>query len=419
MRINMPENAALIINRLMESGFEAYAVGGCVRDVMLGREPEDWDITTSASPYEVKQLFKRTVDTGIKHGTVTVLIDKECFEVTTFRIDGIYENSRHPKEVSFTDSLSEDLMRRDFTINAMAYNHTVGFVDIFGGIEDLKARTIRCVRDPMLRFQEDALRILRAFRFSAQLGFAIEEKTLSAATALAPTLRNISAERIREELNKLLLSAYPERMMEAWRSGILAVILPEADTFCRSENGTEHMLLMLQKLTGFSDKPARDCQILCWALFLQTITQEYDSNKRYEMAKAITRRLKFDNETIYFVSKLVYFNTYPLEATKVGIRKAMSEMEESIFDYHLEMLQVQTGQEFLEKVHALTKNIRSSPYCVSLKQLAVTGNDLIGIGCAPGKGLGEYLQQLLQEVLIDPELNTKQQLLAIIEKSQG
>ncbi len=413
MKINMPENVTFIIERLIENGYEAYAVGGCVRDVMLGREPEDWDITTGASPYEVKKLFKRTVDTGIKHGTVTVMIEKESYEVTTFRIDGVYENFRHPKEVSFTTSLSEDLMRRDFTINAMAYNHTVGYVDIFGGREDLNTKIIRCVRDPLLRFNEDALRILRAFRFSAQLGFTIEENTLSAAKSLATALQNISSERIREELNKLLLSAYPERLLEAFHAGILAVILPEADAFCHTTNGEERLRQTLLSFSKFSDRPARECQILCWALFLQTITENQDNEVRYDLSKNITRRLKFDNETIYYVSKLVFYSTYELKSDEVSIRTAMSEMEECIYDYYLEMLSVKEDVNYLKALREMTYKIRSVPYCVTLKQLAVKGNDLIAIGCSPGKELGHLLQQLLSEVLIHPELNTKPQLLAL------
>ena len=180
MRIEVPEKAEKIIDALQEHGYDAYVVGGCVRDSLLHRSPADWDITTSATPEEVKKIFPRTVDTGIQHGTVTVLMDKEGFEVTTYRIDGEYEDGRHPKEVIFTPSLKEDLRRRDFTINAMAYNHRTGLVDIFGGVEDLKNKVVRCVGEPQERFTEDALRILRAVRFSAQLGFDIDERTQEA-----------------------------------------------------------------------------------------------------------------------------------------------------------------------------------------------------------------------------------------------
>ena len=180
MKINLPRKVLMIINNLQLHGYEAYAVGGCVRDSILARRPEDWDITTSARPEEIKKLFRRTVDTGIEHGTVTVLLGKDSYEVTTYRIDGAYEDSRHPKEVRFTNKLEEDLRRRDFTINAMAYNDDVRLVDAFGGMQDLNHHLIRCVGDPKERFSEDALRILRAVRFSAQLNFPIEPDTAGA-----------------------------------------------------------------------------------------------------------------------------------------------------------------------------------------------------------------------------------------------
>ena len=220
MVMQIPEKVEYIINVLMKNGYEAYAVGGCVRDSILGRVPEDWDITTSAQPEQVKALFHRTIDTGIQHGTVTVMMDKEGFEVTTYRIDGEYEDSRHPKNIEFTSNLEEDLKRRDFTINAMAYNPKDGLVDIFGGIEDLNKKIIRCVGNANDRFSEDALRILRAVRFAGQLGFAIEEQTKEAIVALAPTLKNISAERIRVELDKLLMGKHPELIRVASETGI-------------------------------------------------------------------------------------------------------------------------------------------------------------------------------------------------------
>jgi tRNA nucleotidyltransferase (CCA-adding enzyme) len=209
MKIEIPAEAAWILKQLNEHGFEAYVVGGCVRDSLLGRTPYDWDITTSALPEQVKEIFPRTVDTGIAHGTVTVLYHKEGYEVTTYRVDGEYEDGRHPKDVTFTASLREDLRRRDFTINAMAYHPELGLVDLFGGLNDLKEKKVRCVGDPLERFTEDALRIMRAVRFSAQLGFAIEEDTYRALSVLAPNLHQISAERIRTELEKIFLSPHP------------------------------------------------------------------------------------------------------------------------------------------------------------------------------------------------------------------
>ena len=240
IQIQIPEKAKYIIETIQNAGFEAYVVGGCVRDSILGRCPEDWDITTSARPEQVKQLFRRTIDTGIQHGTVTVMLDKEGFEVTTYRVDGKYEDSRHPKEVTFTPNLEEDLKRRDFTINAMAYNETEGLIDIFGGLKDIEAKLIRCVGNPEERFGEDALRIMRAIRFSAQLGYEIHEDTEAAIRKLAPTLQKISAERIQVELTKLLVSPHPDTLREAYDMGVTKVILPEFDAMMETPQKHKH-----------------------------------------------------------------------------------------------------------------------------------------------------------------------------------
>lgn len=216
MRIDLPQNVNFIIDTLYEHGFEAYAVGGCVRDSLLGRTPQDWDITTSAKPAQVKAIFDHTIDTGIQHGTVTVMLEHVGYEVTTYRIDGEYEDARHPKEVTFTSNLKLDLERRDFTINAMAYNHRAGLVDEFDGIADLKAHVIRCVGCAHDRFSEDALRMFRAVRFAAQLGFDIEAQTKAAIKELAPALSKVSAERIQVELVKLLTSDHPQMMRDLY-----------------------------------------------------------------------------------------------------------------------------------------------------------------------------------------------------------
>ena len=219
IEMRVPADAEQIIEKLNEHGFEAYVVGGCVRDSLLGKEPEDWDITTSAKPEEVKAIFSRTIDTGIQHGTVTVMLNRQGYEVTTYRVDGEYEDGRHPKSVDFTTSLLEDLKRRDFTINAMAYNGREGLVDAFGGMEDLENRVIRCVGSAVNRFTEDALRILRAVRFSAQLDFRIEDETYEAISLIAPNLEKVSKERIATELTKLLLSGHPEKMKRVSDTG--------------------------------------------------------------------------------------------------------------------------------------------------------------------------------------------------------
>ena len=240
MQIQLPDKVHKIIDTLEAAGYEAYAVGGCVRDSVLGRKPDDWDITTSAKPEETKQLFPRTIDTGIRHGTVTVMLDKEGFEVTTYRIDGDYEDGRHPKEVTFTASLEEDLKRRDFTINAMAYSERHGLVDIYGGLADIEAGVIRCVGNAKERFTEDALRMMRAVRFSAQLGYRIDEGTRKAMTELAPNLQKISAERIQVELIKLVTSPHPDYLRIAYETGITAQILPEFDLCMKTVQNNPH-----------------------------------------------------------------------------------------------------------------------------------------------------------------------------------
>ena len=250
MHISIPKHASDIIKTLSSHGYEAFVVGGCVRDSILGKEPADWDITTSALPEQVKALFPRTIDTGLKHGTVTIMMDKIGYEVTTYRIDGTYEDHRRPNDVTFTSSLREDLMRRDFTINAMAYNEEKGLVDLFGGIQDLNDRIIRCVGNPTERFDEDALRMFRAVRFAGQLNFNIEKETLAAIEAQHAFLKDVSAERIQIELLKLLISGHPEMIRAAYETGLTSVFLPEFDRMMETPY-TEEEISKIPSITGY------------------------------------------------------------------------------------------------------------------------------------------------------------------------
>lgn len=425
MRIDLPEKVEYIIETLQNAGHEAYAVGGCVRDCMLGREPKDWDVTSSADPYEVKALFRRTVDTGIKHGTVTVMFGETGYEVTTYRLDGEYEDSRHPKEVTFTKSLSEDLKRRDFTINAMAYNHKDGLVDLFGGKEDLEKGIIRCVGVPGERFDEDALRILRALRFSAQLGFAVEPATEEAIRTRCANLEKISAERIRDELNKLLLSALPERLLDVERCGITQVILPEV---CGLLQQKERAIPVLQGLKDYPGEHAesRTALILCWATLLNAALLQngiLDEKQRKQEVKHILQRLKFDNDTINTAAALAEFSTQTVSSEAYSLRKQMHCMGEDVFDLWLIYLQGnrfpdgrRAPGELLAEIKQQVDKIRSVPYCVSLKNLAVSGADLIAAGRKPGVALGETLDYLLEQVLEYPELNKKEILLEMAEQ---
>lgn len=435
MKIQLPEKVSEIINTLQANGHEAYAVGGCVRDSILGRIPDDWDITTSATPLETKALFKRTFDTGIEHGTITVLLDKDAFEVTTYRVDGKYEDSRHPKEVTFTRSLSEDLLRRDFTINAMAYNDTEGLVDIFGGMDDLEKKTIRCVGNAEARFGEDALRILRAVRFASQLGFEIEEETRQGITKLAPTLANISAERIQVELIKMLVSPNPELLRTAYELGITKVILPEFDTMMATEQETPHHKYSVGEHTLKAISLIRPDKVLRLTMLFHDIAKPLmktvDENgvahfkmhdvKGVDMTKAILRRLKFDNDTLGKVTKLVQFHDYRIPAESKRVRKAMNKIGEELFPLYLEVREadIMAQSEYMreEKLQNIRdmemcyKEILEKKECVSLKTLAVSGSDLIADGMQPGKEIGFVLNTLLEKVIEQPELNTKEILL--------
>ena len=439
MKIQLPEKVNTIIQTLQEHGYEAYAVGGCVRDSLLGREPGDWDITTSASPDETKKLFARTVDTGIEHGTVTVLLGKEGFEVTTYRIDGKYEDSRHPTEVIFTRNLREDLLRRDFTINAMAYNDTEGIVDIFGGMDDLKRKIIRCVGNARERFGEDALRIMRGVRFAAQLGFSLEKETKEAMTELAPTLEKISAERIQTELVKLLVSDSPELIREAYHLGVTAVILPEFDEMMRTGQETKYHRYDVGEHTVQAvcnvppDKVLRLTMLLHDVAKPEMKTVDADGTAHFkghdirggQKAKEILRRLKFDNDTIHKVTKLVRWHDYRMPAEKKNVRKAMSKISAELFPMYLLVKRADIlahsmyrREEELENLSGLQKcyeEIVADHECVSLKQLAVTGTDLIGIGMKPGKQIGEVLNELLRIVLEYPEFNNKEHLLRFVQ----
>lgn len=437
MELRIPEKAKIILHTLEEAGYEAYVVGGCVRDSILGRSPDDWDITTSAKPEEVKALFRRTVDTGLIHGTVTVMLDKEGFEVTTYRVDGEYEDGRHPKEVSFTASLEEDLKRRDFTINAMAYNPKRGLVDLFGGIQDMENRIIRCVGNPLERFTEDALRILRAVRFSAQLGFSIEGETLKAISVLAPNLKYVSAERIQVELLKLLVSPHPDYLRTAYEAGITKEILPEFDRCMETEQNTPHHCYNVGEHTLQSLLNIRADKVLRLTMLLhdfgKPLVKRTDENGRdhfkthgpegEKMAVSILRRLKMDNDTIRKVRSLIKWHDYRPKGEAVSVRKAASLIGEELFPLYLEVQKADIlaqstyrREEKLARLNAVSafyEEILDRGQCISLKTMALTGRDLIDAGYAPGKELGEILEKLLSHVLENPEDNKKEILLKL------
>lgn len=383
--MELPPEVEKIIKRLNSSGFEAYAVGGCVRDSLLGRIPDDWDITTPAQPKQVKELFHRTIDTGIQHGTVTVMAGSGQYEVTTYRIDGEYPDGRHPAQVSFTSELLEDLKRRDFTINAMAYSHETGIVDAFDGMKDLRAGRIRCVGNPLERFEEDALRILRAIRFSAQLGFIIEEKTYEAISQIAPRIALVSKERIQAELTKILCSQHPEKIREVFATGIHKYISP-----------------------AFAGLPWKEVRIssdlssekyIRWAAFL--------GQSGPETAVEVLRALKMDNDTIRKVQTLAAWTGRHLNVQESEVRRGMSAMPPEVWDALIQL------NGYGCEIQALTNQIRSRGDCLDLKHLAVSGQDLAAAGIPAGKEMGRLLNLLLDLVLEDPNKNHKDILLEI------
>ena len=398
MQITIPQEVEEIIEKLSQHGYDAYAVGGCVRDTLLGRIPGDWDITTSATPQQVKAVFSKTIDTGIQHGTVTVMKNHVGYEVTTYRIDGEYEDGRHPKSVEFTSNLKEDLRRRDFTINAMAYSHETGIVDEFGGMEDLKNHVIRCVGCAEDRFTEDALRILRAIRFAAQLGFTIETETWNAIRKIAPNLVHVSKERIQTELTKLLLSPNPQQMNLVYETGISPYV---SENFHQVDR------------TGLKlDESLPKRKHIRWAAFLKNGTEQE--------AAAVLKDLKLDNDTINRVKVLVRWINVPLIPDKTQLRRVMSRMEPELYDDLVTLKrflspQVQSEEE-LEEIWSLSRQIRESRDCTGLKELAVTGADVIAAGVKPGKAVGEVLTQLLDLVLEDPEKNRREYLVEEIKK---
>ena len=443
MKIELPRKVVLIIKNLQRHGYDAYAVGGCVRDYILNRKPEDWDITTSAKPEQVKRIFRRTVDTGIEHGTVTVLIGKDGFEVTTYRVDGLYEDGRHPKEVTFTSRLEEDLKRRDFTINAMAYNDDERLVDAFGGMRDLNYHLIRCVGDPKERFSEDALRILRAVRFSAQLAFPIEPETAEAIKSLAPNLEKISAERIQAELVKLLVSDHPERIQDACELGITKVVLPEWDDMVGVKQNTPHHKYDVAAHTVHALQNVKNDKVLRLTMLFhdmgKPVMKTTDENGRdhfkghaiasEQIAKTVMKRLKFDNDTIRKVTKLVAYHDYRMEPTGANVRRAMHEIGVELFPYYLAVRLADTKAqssyerrgklENIIQIRELYRNALRNKECVTLKDLAVTGTDLINLGIAPGKELGTLLNELLDMVIEDPAWNQKGKLCDYVKERFG
>ena len=429
----MPKGAEFIIRSLENAGFEAYIVGGCVRDGILGRDPEDWDITTIAKPDEIKRIFSHTVDTGIEHGTVTVLVPPEevergirSFEVTTYRIDGEYTDHRHPNAVSFTGSLEEDLARRDFTINAMAYHMERGIIDPFHGQEDLEKKIVRAVGKAKDRFAEDALRMMRGIRFSAQLDFSLDEEAYLGIESLKESLENVSKERIAVELWKLLASAHPDKVEMFFSTGLAPYITEDFPKI--QENGIPRLLPFapVEKIVRFG-------------LFLRNVP---------DLARKILRDLKLDRESIEGGSHFAALFSKEEVESPYALRKRIAryglKMVRDFYEMRLALLQQdeeelysplesdlleakrRTGEIIITKKQAesivkerllwITK-VESEKNCVSLSELMLSGKDLISLGVSPGKRMGEILQLAFDRVLQEPKENEKEKLISYLQES--
>lgn len=429
----MSKGAEFIIRSLENAGFEAYIVGGCVRDGILGRDPEDWDITTIAKPDEIKRIFSHTVDTGIEHGTVTVLVPPEevergirSFEVTTYRIDGEYTDHRHPNAVSFTGSLEEDLARRDFTINAMAYHMERGIIDPFHGQEDLEKKIVRAVGKAKDRFAEDALRMMRGIRFSAQLDFSLDEEAYLGIESLKESLENVSKERIAVELWKLLASAHPDKVEMFFSTGLAPYITEDFPKIQESR---------IPKLLPFA--PVE--KIVRFGLFLRNVP---------DLARKILRDLKLDRESIEGGSHFAALFSEEEVESPYALRKRIAryglKMVRDFYEMRLALLQQdeeelysplesdlleakrRTGEIIITKKQAesivkerllwITK-VESEKNCVSLSELMLSGKDLISLGVSPGKRMGEILQLAFDRVLQEPKENEKEKLISYLQES--
>ncbi len=379
----LPKNVEFILEQLNKHGYEGYIVGGCVRDHIMGIEPHDYDITTSALPKQIKEIFSHTVDTGIQHGTVAVILDKTAYEVTTYRIDGEYKDNRHPEEVIFTDKLTGDLSRRDFTVNAIAYNSEKGFVDIFGGRQDIKNKVIRGVGDPGKRFKEDALRMMRALRFSAQLDFSIEKNTLGAIKENAPLIENISAERVREELFRLIGSNHNERLELLKSSGMAEYILPEI-----FDVNTD--LSQINKLS-------KNIALRLAYLFFDI------GEKRL---KDMLIRLRTDGRTISLASLLVKYGSDAVD-DEYSMRRLINAAGEDtpLLTELICALQNRDADSVLKLYNSVSKD------CCSLKELAVKGSDITALGIK-GKAVGNILNSILDHVMHYPQKNNREELIA-------
>lgn len=423
MTLALPRYVTFALEKLNNNGFEAYVVGGCVRDTLLGRTPNDWDVTTNALPEQVMQVFAehRVIPTGIQHGTVTVLIESQPLEITTYRVDGDYSDNRHPDTVLFTNNLQDDLSRRDFTVNALAYHPSVGIIDHFSGLADLDKPQIVCVGDPEKRFAEDALRILRALRFSSQLGFPIEKMTAQAIHKLAPLLRRVANERIQVELTKLLCGKDVRAVMLAF-SDVIAVILPEiAPIIGLQQQNPYHFLSVyehtVETIAAISPKPLLRLTMLfhdsgkpaCYTRDENGI-DHFSGHPPVSAAVAeqAMSRLRYDRQTIDAVKKLILHHDDDLSPADYPIKKLLYQMGAEHAAHLIDIQKADVRGQHPDKLDRIAvldgiadraTQLLAERACFSLKDLAVNGEDLKTIGYASNKRLGDALDELLDQVM--------------------
>lgn len=435
MEMKLPEKITDILRRLEKGGFEAFVAGGAVRDMIMGREPHDYDIATSARPDQIKQLFDRTIDTGIKHGTVTVVENGIGYEVTTFRKDGEYHDGRHPKNVHFVNDIFEDCKRRDFTINAMMYNPNGCLKDYFGGVEDIKRKQIKCVGDVHIRFMEDALRMMRAVRFSAILGFDIESETADAIKKCAPLITNVSGERILAELNKILLSSNPYAVSKLHELGLLKYIIPQLEKCFGEPQKNKYHIYDVGEHIMQTVKNTKCDLVLRWAALLHDVGKPSVSSVDSDgiihfyghhrvsctMAEDILYKLHMDKDTIKKIIVLIENHDVRVDTAAPAVKRMMARTGEKLFlklmDLQIADNAAKNPEYFPEKkrrieiLKEIYKEILSAGEPYRISDLVVNGRDLMRLGYKPGRIISDTLKALLDEVIINPYLNERDYLI--------
>lgn len=439
MMFELPSQVQYVLKQLNNAGFEAYLVGGSVRDMLMGLPPKDFDIASSALPEQTKHVFSndRVIETGLKHGTVTIIHDEMPFEITTFRVDGTYSDFRHPDSVNFSSQLKDDLARRDFTVNAMAYHPDIGYIDYFGGQADLKERVIRCVGDPIIRFNEDALRILRAIRFSSVLGFSINQKTKDAIFSEKLLLEHVSVERIYSEFLQLLCGKNVRTVIEDYID-VIGVFIPQALSMKDCSQNCKYHIYDVLRHTACTVEAIPSDPILRLAAFFHDIGKPFcrttdasgidhfygHNTHSAQIAADVLNKLHADSKTLQLVYTLVLHHDTPIIETEKSVKRAMNKLTSDVFFQMLALKQADTlahasmchtRLKSLEQLAIIAENILAKQECFSLKQLAVNGYDLIDAGVTNGKQIGDALQLLLDAVIDGAVNNDKDSLLAYYE----